>query len=75
MALAHHQRVSRCRWEVSEISCAGPDKTVIPYGSTGVRSAATYFTLLGYPHVSQYSGSWDAWSKHPELRTSIGRKP
>ena len=54
-----------------------PDKTVIPYCSTGVRSAATYFTLtlLGYPHVSLYTGSWDEWSKHPELRTSIGKKP
>ncbi len=53
------------------------DKTVIPYCSTGVRSAATYFTLtlLGYPHVSLYTGSWDEWSKHPELRTSIGQKP
>jgi thiosulfate/3-mercaptopyruvate sulfurtransferase len=54
-----------------------PDKTVIPYCSTGVRSAATYFTLalLGYPHVSLYTGSFDEWSKHPELRTSIGQKP
>ena len=54
-----------------------PDKTIIPYCSTGVRSAATYFTLtlLGYPHVSLYTGSWDEWSQHPELRTSIGQKP
>jgi thiosulfate/3-mercaptopyruvate sulfurtransferase len=54
-----------------------PDKSVIPYCSTGVRSAATYFTLtlLGYPHVSLYTGSFDEWSKHPELRTSIGQKP
>jgi thiosulfate/3-mercaptopyruvate sulfurtransferase len=54
-----------------------PDKIVIPYCSTGVRSAATYFTLalLGYPRVSLYTGSWDEWSRHPELRTSIGKKP
>jgi thiosulfate/3-mercaptopyruvate sulfurtransferase len=54
-----------------------PDKTVIPYCSTGVRSAAAYFTLtlLGYPHVSLYTGSWDEWSKHPELRTSTGKQP
>lgn len=54
-----------------------PDKTVIPYCSTGVRSAATYFTLtlLGYPHVALYTGSFDEWSRHPELRTSIGSKP
>jgi len=54
-----------------------PDKTVIPYCSTGVRSAATYFALalLGYPHVSLYTGPWDESNKHPELRTSIGQKP
>ena len=39
--------------------------------------AATYFTLtlLGYPHVSLYTGSFDEWSRHPELPTSIGEKP
>jgi len=54
-----------------------PDKTIIPYCSTGVRSAATYFTLtlLGYPRVSLYTGSFDEWSRHPELPTSIGEKP
>jgi thiosulfate/3-mercaptopyruvate sulfurtransferase len=54
-----------------------PDKRVIAYCSTGVRSAATYFTLtlLGYPHVALYTGSFDEWSRHPELRTSIGQKP
>jgi thiosulfate/3-mercaptopyruvate sulfurtransferase len=46
-----------------------PDKTVIPYCSTGVRSAATYFTLrlIGYEHVSLFTGSWQEWSSHPEL--------
>lgn len=64
----------RAMYEAAGIT---PDKTVIPYCSTGVRSAATYFTLrlLGYPHISLYTGSFDEWSKHPELRTSIGQKP
>jgi thiosulfate/3-mercaptopyruvate sulfurtransferase len=46
-----------------------PDKHVIPYCSTGVRSAVTYFTLtlLGYPNVSLYTGSWQEWSAHPDL--------
>lgn len=46
-----------------------PDKTVIPYCTTGVRSAVTYFTLrlLGYEDVRLYSGSWQEWSAHPEL--------
>jgi thiosulfate/3-mercaptopyruvate sulfurtransferase len=51
-----------------------PDKTVIPYCTTGVRSAVTYFTLtlLGYPHVSLYTGSWEEWSQHPELPVEEG---
>jgi thiosulfate/3-mercaptopyruvate sulfurtransferase len=54
-----------------------PDKTIIPYCSTGVRSAATYFalTLIGYPHVALYSGSWDEWSSHRDLPKTIGAKP
>jgi thiosulfate/3-mercaptopyruvate sulfurtransferase len=51
-----------------------PDKTVIPYCTTGVRSAVTFFTLtlLGYPHVSLYTGSWEEWSQHPELPVEKG---
>jgi thiosulfate/3-mercaptopyruvate sulfurtransferase len=54
-----------------------PDKTVIAYCSTGVRSAATYFTLLliGYPQVSLFTGSWAEWSKHPELPVTKGSAP
>ena len=50
------------------------DKTVIPYCTTGVRSAVTFFTLtlLGYPHVSLYTGSWEEWSQHPELPVEKG---
>jgi thiosulfate/3-mercaptopyruvate sulfurtransferase len=50
------------------------DKTVIPYCTTGVRSAVTFFTLtlLGYPHVSLYTGSWEEWSQHPELPVERG---
>jgi thiosulfate/3-mercaptopyruvate sulfurtransferase len=46
-----------------------PDKQVIAYCSTGVRSAATYFTLLliGYPRVSLFTGSWAEWSAHHDL--------
>jgi thiosulfate/3-mercaptopyruvate sulfurtransferase len=46
-----------------------PDKQVIPYCTTGVRSAVTYFTLrlLGFPDVRLYTGSWAEWSSHPEL--------
>lgn len=45
------------------------DKRVIPYCTSGVRSAATYFTLrlIGYDDVSLFTGSWREWSSHPEL--------
>lgn len=41
-----------------------PDKRVIPYCSTGVRSAVTAFTLslIGYEHVSLFSTSWAEWN-------------
>jgi thiosulfate/3-mercaptopyruvate sulfurtransferase len=44
-----------------------PDKHVIPYCSTGVRSAALYFTLrlIGYPSVSLFSGSYAEWTADP----------
>jgi len=45
------------------------DKTIIPYCSTGVRSAVTFFTLrlIGYDNVKLFTGSWSEWSAHPEL--------
>lgn len=53
---------------------ATPDKHVIAYCSTGVRSAADYFALalIGHPNVSLFTGSWVEWSKHPELPVAIG---
>jgi thiosulfate/3-mercaptopyruvate sulfurtransferase len=54
-----------------------PDKTVIPYCSTGVRSAVTYFTLrlIGYDDVALFTGSWQEWSSHPELPVATGDEP
>ena len=45
-----------------------PDRRVIPYCSTGVRSAVTYqaLRLAGFPDVGLYSGSWSEWSADPE---------
>ncbi len=53
------------------------DKTVIPYCTTGVRSAVTYFTLrlIGYERVALYTGSWAEWSRHPELPRTTGDRP
>jgi thiosulfate/3-mercaptopyruvate sulfurtransferase len=46
-----------------------PEKKIIPYCSTGVRSAVTFLTLtlIGYPDVALFSGSWAEWSAHPDL--------
>lgn len=51
-----------------------PEKTVIPYCWRGVFSAADYFTLrlIGYEHVSLFTGSWNEWSSHPELPVETG---
>lgn len=54
-----------------------PDKRIIPYCSTGVRSAVTWFTLgmIGFPDVALFTGSWAEWSAHPELPVVTGSQP
>jgi thiosulfate/3-mercaptopyruvate sulfurtransferase len=52
-----------------------PDKTIIPYCQSGVRSAHTTFVLthiLGYPNVKNYDGSWIEWSYYEELPIETG---
>jgi thiosulfate/3-mercaptopyruvate sulfurtransferase len=42
-----------------------PDKTIIAYCQSGVRSSHTTYVLteiLGYPNVKNYDGSWIEWS-------------
>lgn len=54
-----------------------PDKTIVPYCSTGVRSAVTFFTLwlLGFDHVALYTGSWAEWGKDPSTPKRTGENP
>jgi thiosulfate/3-mercaptopyruvate sulfurtransferase len=45
-----------------------PDKDIITYCQTGVRSAHTWFVLtqlLGYPSVRNYDGSWTEYGNNP----------
>lgn len=51
-----------------------PDKTIITYCHTGVRSALMLFVLqeiLDYPSVYNYDGSWVEWSHHDTLPVAI----
>ncbi|MDJ0616220.1 MAG: sulfurtransferase [Calothrix sp. MO_192.B10] len=46
------------------------DKQVFPYCAIGGRSAYTWFVLkylLGYPNVRNYDGSWNEWSRLPNV--------
>ena len=47
-----------------------PDKDVFPYCAIGGRSAYAWFVLkylLGYPNVRNYDGSWNEWSRLPDV--------
>lgn len=54
-----------------------PETTMIPYCTTGVRSAVTAFTLalLGYDSVALFTGSWAEWSANPEAPITVGSAP
>jgi 3-mercaptopyruvate sulfurtransferase SseA len=54
-----------------------PNKTIVPYCSTGVRSAVTFFTLwlLGFDQVALYTGSWAEWGKNPTTPKRTGDRP
>ncbi len=54
-----------------------PETTVIPYCTTGVRSAVTAFTLalLGYDTVALFTGSWAEWSANPDAPVTVGAAP
>lgn len=53
----------------SEFAAIGvtPDRHVIAYCSSGVRSAALYFTLrlIGFENAALFSGSYDEWTADP----------
>jgi thiosulfate/3-mercaptopyruvate sulfurtransferase len=52
-----------------------PDKNIICYCHSGVRSAHTTFVLtalLGFPSVRNYDGSWQEWSQDHALSIATG---
>jgi thiosulfate/3-mercaptopyruvate sulfurtransferase len=54
-----------------------PDRLIIPYCTSGVRSAVTAHTLhlLGYERVALYTGSWKEWSEDPDTPKTEGDQP
>ena len=47
-----------------------PDREIFPYCAIGGRSAFIWFVLkylLGYPNVRNYDGSWNEWSRLPDV--------
>ena len=56
--------------KVYESKGVTPDKEIIPYCQSAVRSSHTTFVLtqlLGYDKVQNYDGSWIEWSAEKEL--------
>ena len=54
-----------------------PNRLVIPYCTSGVRSAVTAHTLhlIGYQRVALYTGSWKEWSSDPDVPKATGSAP
>ena len=68
----HSPEVLKNKFEALGIT---PDKDIIVYCHSGMRSSLTYFALtqlLHYPQVSNYDGSWVEWSYFPELPAETG---
>ncbi|MFO7819167.1 MAG: sulfurtransferase [Halanaerobacter sp.] len=56
--------------EIYQSKGVTPDKTIIPYCQSAVRSSHATFVLtqlLGYENVKNYDGSWIEWSAEDEL--------
>lgn len=50
-----------------------PDQRVVAYCNGGVAATTVLFSLamLGYPHLTNYDGSWNEWGKRGDLPTEV----
>lgn len=55
-----------------------PDRPIVVSCRTGHKASQTWFVLrhvLGFQNVKWYDGSWQEWSKHPELPAETAAIP
>jgi thiosulfate/3-mercaptopyruvate sulfurtransferase len=50
-----------------------PDQHVVAYCNGGVAATSVLFSLalLGYPHITNYDGSWNEWGSRQDLPVEI----
>jgi thiosulfate/3-mercaptopyruvate sulfurtransferase len=50
-----------------------PEQRVVAYCNGGVAATTILFSLamLGYPHLTNYDGSWNEWGERPDLPTEV----
>ncbi|MCW3055173.1 MAG: sulfurtransferase [Chthonomonadales bacterium] len=48
---------------------ARPEERIVAYCNGGVAATSALFvlSLLGFPHLTNYDGSWNEWAERPEL--------
>lgn len=55
----------------AESAGVSPDREIVAYCNGGVAATSVLFALsmLGYPKLANYDGSWNEWNKRPEFPT------